>query len=188
MSPLEAAKTKLLQLIRQKSYRTGDFTLASGKKSSFFVDLKNTTLHPEGAACIGDLVIRKVMDEELEIEGIGGLTLGADPIAMAVTLKALEKGKYWPAFIVRKEMKDHGAIKSIEGSANLKPGARVLVLEDVVTTGASGLTAVKRLREAGFKPVAVLTVIDREEGGREAFEREGLKLYALATLREVQNS
>lgn len=176
----------LTRLVRKLSYREGDFTLASGKKSKFYVDLKATTLHPEGAHLIGECAYELLKHEKIAVEGVGGLTLGADPLATAVSLAARAHGALWPAYIVRKEPKDHGTARYIEGTENLKPGASVVVLEDVVTTGGSSLKAIERLREAGFKPVAVLTVVDREQGGADAFAAVGVKYYALTTLAKVQ--
>src|SRR6478609_8399805 len=129
------AHSNLPKLIRQRSYREGDFTLASGKKSTFYVDLKATTLHPDGAYLVGKLAVAEAKRAGLEVQGVGGLTLGADPIATAVSLAAREAGLEWPAFIVRKEPKDHGTARYIEGVENLRPGAKLLVVEDVVTTG-----------------------------------------------------
>jgi orotate phosphoribosyltransferase len=177
-------KRELIALIRKLSYREGDFTLASGKKSSFYIDMKATTLHPQGAKLVGELAVEALSG--LQVDGVGGLTLGADPIATAVSLAALAQGKIWPAFIVRKEPKDHGTARYIEGTENLKRGARVVVLEDVVTTGGSSLKAIERLREAGFEPVAVLTVVDREQGGAEAFAKAGVKLISLIRFSEIQ--
>jgi orotate phosphoribosyltransferase len=150
------------------------------------VDLKATTLHPEGAYLIGECAYAKLKHEGIEVDGVGGLTLGADPLATAISLAARSHGATWPAFIVRKEPKSHGTSRYIEGTENLKPGAHVVVLEDVVTTGGSSIKAIERLREAGYKPVAVLTVVDREQGGAEAFEAVGVKYLRLATLAQVQ--
>jgi orotate phosphoribosyltransferase len=177
---------ELTLLIRKLSYCEGNFTLASGKKSNFYVDLKTTTLHPDGAYWIGQAALQVLEAEKLKIDGVGGLTLGADPLATAISLAARARGIIWPAYIVRKESKGHGTSQYIEGTANLKPGASVLVLEDVVTTGGSSIQAVERLREAGFNPVAVLTVVDREEGGAEAIRKLGLKFLSLTTLRAIQ--
>jgi orotate phosphoribosyltransferase len=181
--------SQLARLVRKLSYREGDFTLASGKKSKFYVDLKATTLHPEGAYLIGECAFERLKSEGLiaqGIQGVGGLTLGADPLATALSLAARAHGAIWPAFIVRKEPKDHGTARYIEGTENLPAGANVVVLEDVVTTGGSSLKAIERLREAGYKPVAVLTVVDREQGGAEAFASVGVRLLSLATLSQVQ--
>lgn len=179
---------QLTRLIRKLSYREGDFTLASGKKSKFYVDLKATTLHPDGAYLIGECAYELLKHEKLAVEAVGGLTLGADPLATALSLSARAHGSIWPAFIVRKEPKDHGTARYIEGTDNLKPGASVVVLEDVVTTGGSSIKAIERLREAGYKPVAVLTVVDREQGGAEAFAAAGVKYLSLTTLARVQQA
>jgi orotate phosphoribosyltransferase len=185
---LDELTAALTRLVRQLSYREGDFTLASGKKSRFYVDLKATTLHPEGAYLIGECAYELLMREKLPVEGVGGLTLGADPLATALSLAGRAHGVSWPAYIVRKEPKDHGTARYIEGTENLKPGASVVVLEDVVTTGGSSLKAIERLREAGYKPVAVLTVVDREQGGAQAFEAAGVRFLALTTLSKVQTA
>jgi len=179
--------SELVRLVRKLSYREGDFTLVSGKKSRFYVDLKSTTLHPEGAYWIGEATVNLLAAKNIQVQGVGGLTLGADPLATAISLAARARGLTWPAFIVRKEPKAHGTSKYIEGTDNLPPGADVLVLEDVVTTGGSSIKAIERLREAGFKPVATLTVVDREEGGAEAIRNAGLQFFALTTLKEIQN-
>lgn len=177
--------TQLLTLVRKLSYREGNFTLASGKKSSFYVDLKATTLHPDGAFLIGELAVDLIQRESLQVDAVGGLTLGADPLATAISLAARARGLSWPAFIVRKEPKDHGTARYIEGTENLRAGASVLVLEDVVTTGGSSIKAIDRLQEAGFKPVATLTVVDREQGGAEAIKDRGIKFLKLITLKEL---
>jgi orotate phosphoribosyltransferase len=179
---------ELTRLVRKLSYREGDFTLASGKKSKFYVDLKASTLHPEGAYLIGECAYALLHLEKIAVGGVGGLTLGADPIATAVSLAARTHGEIWPAYIVRKEPKDHGTARYIEGTENLKPGASLIVLEDVVTTGGSSLKAIERLREAGYKPLAVLTVVDREQGGAEIFAKTGVKYFALTTLAKVQEA
>lgn len=179
-------KEELIRLIRERSYREGDFTLASGKKSPFYIDLKATTLHPEGAKLIGELAVSKIGEQGLWVQAVGGLTLGADPLATAISLAAYKEGLFWPAFIVRKEPKGHGTGKYIEGTENLKMGARVLVLEDVVTTGGSSIQAIRRLREAGYEPVGVLTVVDREQGGREALTKLGMRFLCLLTLKEIR--
>ncbi len=184
---MSASKKKTLAgWVRKLSYREGDFTLASGQKSRFYVDLKNTTLHPEGVSRIAELALDLLETRsELRIEAVGGLTLGADPLATAISLEAHRRGQVWPAFLVRKEAKGHGTGKYIEGVENLRAGARVLVLEDVVTTGGSSLQAVERLREAGFLPVAALTVVDREQGGAEKLLAQGIELLRLLTIRDV---
>ena len=186
MADSHAMKSQLARLVRKLSYREGDFLLASGKRSTFYIDLKATTLHPEGASLIGRLAVAKVKDSGLMIAGVGGLTLGADPLATAVSLAAWQESVFWPAFIVRKDAKDHGTSRYIEGVENLPSGARLLVLEDVVTTGGSSLKAAERLRESGFNPVAVLAVVDREDGGAHAIIHAGMEFLSLLTLSDVQ--
>ena len=134
---------------------------------------------------IGALAVREVRAQGLAIDAVGGLTLGADPIATAVSLAAREIGLFWPAYIVRKEPKGHGTARYIEGTENLPPRAKCLVLEDVVTTGGSSLKAIERLRLAGYQPVAVLTVVDRNEGGRQVIEKEGLQFLSILDLADL---
>jgi orotate phosphoribosyltransferase len=178
------SRAQLKRLIFQRSYREGDFTLASGRKSSFYIDLKATTLHPEGARLIGECACDLLAHNR--VDAVGGLTLGADPIATSVSLAAWRRGLHWPAFIVRKEPKKHGTSKYIEGTENLKPGAHVVVLEDVVTTGGSSMFAIERLRAEGYHVLGVLTALDREEGGREFLEARGLWLRAITSLGEIR--
>lgn len=181
-----ALKNELIQFIRKQSYREGDFTLVSGKRSDFYIDLKATTLHPKGADLIGRLAAAIIREKGLGVKAVGGLTLGADPIATAVSLACYREGMELPAFIVRKEPKTHGTSQYVEGTENLLSGAEVMVLEDVVTTGGSGMKAVDRLRAQGYRPTVVLTVVDRGEGGKEAFEKAGLPLISLATIDEIK--
>jgi len=188
LKPLAQLKTELYSLIRKLSYREGDFTLASGKKSNFYIDLKATTLHPDGAYLIGEIAVRVIRESGLKVDAVGGLTLGADPLATAISLAGRAHGVTWPAFIVRKEPKDHGTGRYIEGIENMPPGASVLVLEDVVTTGGSSQKAIDRLKEAGFKPVATLTVVDRQQGGAELLTQQGLKFLSLATIGDIRGA
>lgn len=184
-------KNDLVRVIRDKSYREGDFTLASGQKSKFYIDMKATTLDPEGADLLGRLATEVLVQYSKtsghQIEGVGGLTLGADPIATAVSLSAFRSGIRWPAFIVRKESKGHGTDQYVEGKENLRTGASVIVLEDVVTTGGSSVKAIERLRNEGFKPVAVLTVVDREAGGEAAFKKMGVDFLSLVKISEISS-
>jgi len=180
-------RTELIEFVREKSYQEGEFILVSGKKSPFYIDLKTTTLHPKGALLVGDAIVEKVKNLGLSFEAVGGLTLGADPIATAVSLAAFKNQKTWPALIVRKEPKGHGLELYVEGMANLpNQSCDVLVLEDVTTTGKSSLLAVERFRKAGLNPVAVLTIVDREQGGAQSIADAGLPLHSLMTLKEIQ--
>jgi orotate phosphoribosyltransferase len=180
-------KLKLLQILREKSYREGDFTLASGKKSSFYLDVKETALDPEGAFLIGSLAVATMEDANLNPYAVGGLTLGADPLATAVSLAAFANGQRVPAFIVRKAPKDHGTLAWIEGAKTFPKGASLVVLEDVTTTGGSSLKAVEKLEEAGFKVSAILTVVDRLDGARALIEAKGIKFFSLCTLPEIRS-
>jgi len=180
-------KKRLYELIKERSLKIADepiFKLSSGKLSRYYLDLKRVTLDPEGGYLIGNLVYDMV--KPFEINAIGGLTLGADPIAYATALISHQKGSPLKPFVVRKEPKGHGTKRQIEG--NVLPGERVVVVEDVVTTAASSLKAVKACREYGLEVVAVCCIVDRNEGGRENLEKEGLKLYSLFTIDDFLNT
>jgi orotate phosphoribosyltransferase len=180
-------KERLLQILRERSYREGEFTLASGKKSGFYLDVKETALHPEGAFLIGTLTVDLLAREGIKPHAVGGLTLGADPLATAVSLAAFAVGWQVPAFIVRKQPKEHGTLAWIEGAKTYPKGAELVVLEDVVTTGGSSLKAVEKLRDAGFRVPAIIAVVDRIEGGRDAIEGAGIKFFSLCTLPEIRS-
>lgn len=149
--------------------------------------MKETALHPEGAFLIGTLSVDLMANQGIKPYAVGGLTLGADPLATAVSLAAFAVGWTVPAFIVRKQPKDHGTLAWIEGAKTFPKGAQLVVLEDVVTTGGSSLKAVEKLEEAGFKVAAIVTVVDRLEGGRETIEAKGIKYFSLCTLPEIRS-
>lgn len=177
-------RTRLMQIILKQSFKLGDFTLSSGRKSEYYVDCRTTTLHPEGAYLVGKLIFPWV--KEAGADAVGGLTLGADPMAAAVIIESFRQGAPVRGFIVRKEQKEHGRGRRIEG--NLEKGDRVIILEDVVTTGESALKAVAAVKDAGATVISVVTIVDREEGGREAIEKEGLKVRALFTAGELKEA
>ena len=179
-------RISLLKIILEKSYREGDFTLSSGLKSSFYIDLKPTLLHPESAELIGALCTEWIKEEKLNFHGVGGLTLGADPIVMAVTLCAYREGIIMPATMIRKEPKKHGTSRYIEGVENFKAGDTFLVVEDVVTTGGSAKKAVEILRAEGYQPTHVFSLVDREAGGAEEFKKLGVHFHSLYTLTELK--
>lgn len=183
---IAAFQKKLIAILVERSYREGDFTLASGKKSSFYLDVKETALHPEGAFLIGTLAVEQLARAGLRPHAVGGLTLGADPLATAVSLAFFANGMEVPAFIVRKQPKDHGTLAWIEGAKTFPRGAELVVLEDVVTTGGSSLKAVEKLEEAGFRVTAVLTVVDRLEGAKETITARGLKFFSLCDLPAIR--
>jgi orotate phosphoribosyltransferase len=176
-------RDRLLELLRTRSFEKRAVVLASGKPSNFYIDCKQVTLSAEGHLLVGKLLFEEIVRFERssgkKIGGVGGLTLGADPIASAVSLtSALEKHQI-PAFIVRKEPKKHGTEQYLEGLGNIAPGSEVVVVEDVVTTGESAGKAVVRSRAAGLSVSLVLGLVDRLEGGRAHLEGMGLSLVTL---------
>lgn len=177
-------RSRLISILLARSFKLGDFTLSSGKKSEYYVDCRTSTLHPEGLKLIVEEMLPTL--REWGAQAAGGLTLGADPLAAGVAFgtASLPEGQRIPGFIVRKEAKAHGRGRQVEGC--LEPGMKVAVLEDVITTGESALRAVKAVREAGATVVGVLAIVDREEGGREAIAKEGLKVKALFTASELK--
>ena len=178
-------RSRLLQIIKEKSYEKKDVILASGKKSDFYIDCRQTTLHPEGAYLIGKILYDMVKGLDAGVKAIGGPTMGADPIATAISIVSQIEGKPLPAFIVRKEAKKHGLGQWIEGKKNLVNGVKVAIVEDVVTTGGSSLQAVKRAEEEGLKVIAVLAVVDREEGGAEKIREAGYEFQAIFTKKDI---
>jgi orotate phosphoribosyltransferase len=153
--------------------------LSSGKESDFYIDTKQATLSAEGHYLVGRLVLREVRELVPDVQAVGGLTMGADPIASAVALTSFLEQRPVPAFYVRKEPKGHGTQQWVEGKKGLPEAARVCVLEDVVTTGASTLKAVERCRMEGLDVRGVVALVDREEGGRSAVEAAGIRLRSL---------
>lgn len=176
-------KKRLARLLVEKSYREGDFTLASGRKSDYYFDCRVTALHPEGAWLIGSL-FNKIL-AGMPIKGVGGMTLGADPLVSATTVISHELGRPLAGLLVRKEAKGHGTGQFVEGIANFRPGDPVAMLEDVVTTGGSLLKACRRIQDAGLEIVAVCAILDRQEGGREILKEAGFDLLALFTRQEL---
>jgi orotate phosphoribosyltransferase len=176
-------RTRLLDLIAQRSARRGTFTLSSGKQSDLYIDCRLTTMHPEGLALIGPLGLAAIADRGWRPDAVGGLTLGADPVSYAIAYASQLAGNPTRSFTVRKEAKTHGTGKLIEGP--FAAGDRVVVIEDVITTGGSALKAVDAVRAAGGAVVGVLAVVDRQEGGREAIEAAGLAVASLATAAEI---
>jgi orotate phosphoribosyltransferase len=173
------ARTRLAEIIRAKSFGRGEITLASGRKSDFYFNMKPTMLDPEGAALIAQLTLAALADERLDF--IGGLEMGAVPIAGAIAAFSALAGKPLPAFFVRKKPKEHGAKLLVEGlapGATLK-GRRVAVIEDVTTTGGSAMKAADAARDAGAEIALVFTLVDRQEGASEAFAAAKLPFRAL---------
>jgi len=172
----------LAELVARLAYQEGDFTLASGRKSTFYLDAKQVSYHPDSIRAVGRGILGAIAD--LEVEAIGGLTMGADPIIAATVWASAEAGTPLTGFVVRKEAKGHGLGKWIEG---VHPkGKRVAILDDVITTGGSSLKAVEQARAAGAEVVAVVGLVDREEGGADLFRAEGLEYRAVCRLSEVR--
>ena len=164
-------RDQLLALLRELAFEEREVTLSSGLKSNFYIDCKKVTLRAEGHHLVGRVVFAEIQRVAPQARAVGGLTLGADPIASAVSLQSFISGDPVDAFIIRKESKGHGTDQWIEGADHLPRNSPVVVVEDVVTTGASTLRAVERARAAGLDVVHVVALVDRQEGGRQAVER-----------------
>lgn len=179
---LKVLRDRLLDLLCEFAYKEGDFVLSSGQQSSYYINCKPVTLHPEGALATGRLLLSML---SADVEAVAGLTLGADPMVTAVSVVSALGDRPIPALIVRKEAKGHGTMAYIEGPT-LSEGANVVVLEDVVTTGKSAMQAVERLRGAGYKVDRILSLIDREQGGAEFYRSVGLEFEAVFTIEDLQ--
>jgi orotate phosphoribosyltransferase len=183
------ARTELLSLLREKSVFRGDFKLASGARSSYYIDCRLTTFHPQGACLVGQLMhqlIRKTEAERrTEVDAVGGLTMGADPVALAIGMASFvaRDKQALNVFSVRKEPKAHGQTKLIEG--NFKKGNIVVVIDDVVTRGESTLKAIDAVEREGGKIAFVAVLVDRQEGGRQRIEERGYAVVSLFTKEEL---
>jgi len=179
---LTTLRQHLLDLLCHLAYKEGDFVLSSGQKSTYYINGKQVTLHPEGAVATGRILLAMLPSDTA---AVAGLTLGADPIVSAVSVISVYEGRSIPALIIRKEAKGHGTQAYIEG-ATLAPGSKVVVLEDVVTTGQSAMKAVERLRAAGYSVDRVLTLVDRQQGGAQFYASQGLQFEAIFTIQDLQ--
>jgi len=180
---LTTLRQKLLDLFCRLAYQEGDFVLSSGQQSSYYINGKQVTLDPQGALAMARLLLPMLPKDT---QAVAGLTLGADPIVSAVSVVSVYENRPIPALIIRKEAKGHGTMAYIEGPS-LPQGAKVVVLEDVVTTGQSALKAVERLQAAGYTVDRVISLIDRLQGGGELYESAGLQFEALFTIEDLQN-
>ena len=205
---IEKEKARLLELIRENALRLGTHQLSSGRKSDYYIDGKMVTLHSEGISLIARIIFNMIQD--LEVDAIGGMTMGADPIASAVAYESFKqgfdtqavglsspenrdvskptqpKGQPIDAFIVRKEIKKHGTQKFIEGP--LRKNSRVVIVDDIVTTGNSLVNSIQRVQEEGCKVVAVIALVDRMEGAREAVESHNCQFSPIFTRDDVIRS
>lgn len=176
-------RDRLVQLLRERSVRVGDFVLASGARSRYYVDCRTTTTHAEGQFLVGQLGWELLRASGLSPASVGGLTMGADPVAYAIAHTSWVAGDPVNAFSVRKQPKDHGTGRRIEGC--FAEGDRVVVIEDVITSGGSALQACRAVEAEGGEVLAVLALLDREAGGREAIEEAGYRVLSLLRLSEV---
>ncbi len=178
------ARQRLFDLLYTRSFMYREdppFKLVSGKESFYYFDCKGATLHGEGVALTGKVMFEalKPLIEKKAVQGVGGLTLGADPISVSTAIEAFNHGTAISPLIVRKEPKKHGTQKWIEG--NLEGVKEVVVIDDVITTGGSTITAIEHMRESGLVVVRAAVIVDREEGGRENIEKEGVEVISLFT-------
>jgi len=191
-STSSASKDQLRALLQEKSICHGEFTLASGAKSDFYVDARVTTFDPCGACLIGDVGWQLVKETAIklnkQVNAIGGLTLGADPIALSIGIAAQHENSSTPlqVFTVRKAVKEHGRQKRIEG--NFSAGDSVVIVDDVITTGGSTIQAIDAIEEAGGHVAFVLVLLDRQEGGRENIEQRGHKVVSIFTRADLTNA
>ena len=173
----------LVALLAERSAKRGEFTLASGKQSKYYVDARLTTMSPEGLSLIGPLGLSALRQSGWNVDAIGGLTLGADPISYAISYASADSDRPLRAFTVRKEAKSHGTGKTIEGP--FREHDRVAVIEDVITTGGSALRAIEAVRAANGLVAGVLALVDREEGGRQAIEAAGIPVISLVSATQI---
>lgn len=176
-------RDRLRDLLLDRSFRTGDFVLASGARSRYYIDCRTTTTHAEGQALVGRLGLRMLRDAGLRPDAVGGLTMGADPVAYAIAHASWLADDPVHAFSVRKQPKEHGTGKRVEGC--FASGHRVVVVEDVVTSGKSALQACDAVESEGGTVLAVLALVDRESGGRQAIEARGYPVHALFPVAEL---
>jgi len=179
MTPYE----RLLAMLAERSTQRGSYTLASGRQSNLYIDARLTTMSPDGLATIGPLALGAMRQAGWTADAVGGLTLGADPVSYAIAYASALAGTPLRAFTVRKEPKAHGTGKLVEGP--LRSGDRVVVIEDVITTGASALRAATAVHDAGGDVIGVLSVVDRGEGGYEAITSAGYPVIALTRASEI---
>ncbi|WP_121969080.1 orotate phosphoribosyltransferase [Leptolyngbya sp. BC1307] len=179
---LSTIRQALLDLICQVAYKEGDFTLSSGKKSDYYINGKQVTLHAQGGLMVARLLLDMLPPGTA---GVGGLTLGADPMVSAISIAGAYENRPVTPLIIRKEAKGHGTRAYIEGP-ELPAGSAIVIIEDVVTTGASALQAVERLRQAGYQVNDVLALVDRQQGGQALYQSEGLNFRPIFTIAELQ--
>ena len=174
-------RQRLIELFRQQALKFGEFTLASGQKSSYYLDGRLITLHAEGLRLIAQGVLETLAD--IDFAAVGGMSIGADPIVGGILTVAAERGRPLLGFLVRKAAKEHGTKRAVEGP--VQPGSKVVIVDDVITTGGSSLQAIDHVQEMGCKVVGVVGVCDRLQGGAEAFAARGIRFQSLLTIRDL---
>jgi len=179
-------RAALLNILKTLSYEEGEFTLVSGKKSTFYIDAKETTLNPEGMYLVGRIMY-KMVRESPDIQAVGGVSIGGDPLVSAAVLASYLEKDNLMGFLIRKEPKGHGTNQWIEGGKNLKSGMNVVILEDVVTTGGSSLKAMEAVEKGGYKVKGVVALLDRLDGGKETIEAKGYIFKSIFTLKDVRD-
>ncbi|MDT8273057.1 MAG: orotate phosphoribosyltransferase [Desulfomonilia bacterium] len=180
MSSIDELRT----LVIQDAVKIGTFTLASGRVSDLYVNMRKVTLNPKGAFLIGSIITEMISGRE--VDAVGGMSLGADPIAVATSIVAFQSGRHVVSFLVRKAQKDHGTRNLIEGP--IAPGMKAVIVEDVITTGASTIAAIERVRDAGMSIDMVVAIFDRCEGGREAIESLGIEVRSILSRKDILSS
>ena len=182
--PLSSPHEQLCRLLADRSFRLGDFQLTSGRRTDYYIDCRTTTMHAKGQVLLGKVGLDSIRATGLNPDAIGGLTMGADPLAYAIAGESWRSRDPIHAFSVRKQVKQHGKGRLIEGC--FEPGARVIIVEDVITTGGSALEACEAVNHARGEVLGVLGLVDREEGGRAALENAGLKTIVLYTASDLR--
>jgi len=177
---MDQRRNRLFELIKERSFRRGNFTLASGKQSSYYFDSKPTMLHPEGATLLAQLIFDAIKD--VNADCVGGLEMGAVPLIAPVAIQSLEAGQPLMGFFVRKAPKDHGTKQRVEGID--MAGKTAVIVEDVTTTGGSAMQAVEEVKKAGGKVALVISILDRGEGARELYAAAGVPFTSLFTAEE----
>lgn len=180
---MTSTRERLVELLRQRSFEQKRVILASGRESDFFIDCKQTVLTAEGHALVGELMF-DALEGLPRCEAVAGVELGGCPLASAVSLVSFVRGRPLDALYVRKEVKDHGSRRLVEGDKSLRQGVPVVILEDVITTGGSTLKAVEKLRTVGAQVVGVVALVDRLEGGAEAIRAGGIPLLSICSRRD----
>ena len=178
-------KERLLTILKALSYEEGDFILASGKRSTYYIDAKETTLNPEGMFLVGKLMYTMVR-EIPAVEAVGGVSIGGDPLVCSVVLEAYGKKDNLAGFLIRKEPKGHGTNRWVEGGKNLRKGMNVVILEDVVTTGGSSLKAIESTEKEGYTVKGIVAILDRLEGGKDTIKSKGYEFKSIFRLNDLR--